>query len=347
MKALIMAAGYGTRLEPLTKGVPKPMVLVVNKPILEYNIELLQKFGIKEICMNIHYHPEQIENYFQDGSRFGVSLTYSYEEKLLGTAGGVKKMAELMGIDETFIVISSDNLTDINIGKMVAYHKSKKALVTIALTEVEDVANYGVAVMNTDGRITGFQEKPAKEEAQSKWANAGIYIFEPEVLDLIPDGNFYDFGKELFPKLVEAQGSIFGYQMVEYWGDVGNIEAYLKTNADALQGLVCVKISGRKTAPDLYLGKGTKVHKSAIFEGVTFIGDRTDIGKNTKIIGTSVIGDMCIIGNDVVIKNSIIWPDTYIGPGSFIEESIVGSWCHLKEHTHLGKLTVLENRSNL
>jgi len=347
VKALIMAAGYGTRLEPLTKAVPKPMVLVVNKPILQYNLELLRRFGIKDLCMNIHYHPEQMEHFFQDGNNFGVNLTYSFEEKLMGTAGGVKKMADLMDISKTFIVFSSDLVTDINLSKLVAYHKKKKALVTIALTEVEEVEEYGVVILEEDGRISGFQEKPSPKEALSKWANAGIYICEPEVLDLIPDGEFYDFGKELFPKIIEAKERIFGYKMVEYWGDIGNLECYLKTNFDVLDGRVRTKIEGKKVSKDLYLGKGARVAKNALFEGKIYIGARTNIEDNVKIIGPSVIGDMCIVSHDAVIKNSIIWPDTYIGPGAYIENSIVGSWCHVDAEVCMQESTVAGNRCHI
>ena len=216
MKALIMAAGYGTRLEPLTLAVPKPMVPIVNFPTMQHNLELLKKYGFTDVTANIHYHPEQIENYFGDGAKFGVNLSYSFEEKLLGTAGGVKLMAETIAkIDGTFVVLSSDALTDINLHRLTEFHKQKKALVTVALCQVGDVREFGVVIQDETGRITGFQEKPAPEAALSSLANTGIYVFEPEILKLIPDGP-YDFGRQLFPQLVAEKAAIYGYKMVEY-----------------------------------------------------------------------------------------------------------------------------------
>jgi mannose-1-phosphate guanylyltransferase/mannose-1-phosphate guanylyltransferase/phosphomannomutase len=198
MKALILAAGYGTRLEPLTLAVPKPMAPIVNLPTMQHNIELLKQHGCREIVANIHYYPEQIENYFGDGHVFGVNIQYSYEERLLGTAGGVKRMAGIARAGETFVVLSSDALTSINLGRMLAYHREKKALATVALSRVADVREFGVVLHDESGRITGFQEKPDPAVALSDLANTGIYIFEPEILAMIPDG-FYDFGKQLFP----------------------------------------------------------------------------------------------------------------------------------------------------
>lgn len=195
MKAFILAAGYGTRLEPLTLAVPKPMVPIVNLPTMQHNLELLKKHRFSDVTANIHYYPEQIENYFGDGSAFGVNLAYSFEEELLGTAGGVKWMAgKIARVNDAFLVLSSDALTCINLERMVEYHKSKKALATIALARVPDVSEFGIVIQDPDGKVIGFQEKPKPEVAQSDLANAGIYIFEPEVLDLIPDG-FYDFGR--------------------------------------------------------------------------------------------------------------------------------------------------------
>jgi mannose-1-phosphate guanylyltransferase len=248
MIALIMAAGYGTRLEPLTYAVPKPMIPIVNIPAMQHNIELLKRHGYKNIIANIHYHPEQIRNYFCDGTEFGVNLTYSYEENLLGTAGGVRKMAvEIAEVEDTFIVMSSDALTDINLKRLINFHKKNRSLFTMALAKVSEVSEFGVVIQDNDGKISGFQEKPKQEEAKSNLVNAGIYVIEPEILKRIPEG-FYDFGKQLFPRLVEEQAAFYGYPMVGYWSDVGGLGKYIDSSYDAMKGALQVRIPGRRVA---------------------------------------------------------------------------------------------------
>jgi NDP-sugar pyrophosphorylase family protein len=342
MKALILAAGYGTRLEPLTLAVPKPMVPIVNLPTMQHNIELLRRHGFCDIVANVHYYPEQIENYFSDGFDFNVNLSYSYEKALLGTAGGVKQMARRCDrIKETFLVLSSDALTDINLNKMVEYHKRKQALVTIALAKVEDVKDFGVASLESDNRIVGFQEKPKPEEALSNLANTGIYIFEPEVLDLIPDG-FYDFGKQLFPTLIKERAPIFGYKMVEYWSDVGGIDKYVYSNYDAMKGTVQIRVPGRKIAASTWVGEREEIDPSARFEGSVIIGDRCKIGKDVYI-KDAVIGGKCFIADGSAITGSVIWSDTYTGVEAQIAGSVIGSFCHIGAKAKINPGSVLAN----
>ncbi|MFA6548695.1 MAG: NDP-sugar synthase [Candidatus Margulisiibacteriota bacterium] len=341
MKALIMAAGYGTRLEPLTLAVPKPMIPILNLPTMQHNIELLKRHGIHDIVANIHYHPEQIENYFGDGHAFGVNLSYSYEEKLLGTAGGVKKMGK--GLKETFLVLSSDALTDINLGRMLAYHQEKKALITIALARVKDVSGLGVVLQDDDGKITGFQEKPRPEEAKSDLVNTGIYIMEPAVLDLIPEG-FYDFGKELFPRLVAEKADLFAYPMVEYWSDVGGLDKYICSNYDALEGRVQIHIPGQRISSATWMGEREAVDPSARFEGVVVIGDRCRIGANVYL-KDAVIGDKCVIEEGAVITGSVIWSDVLIENGAQINQSVIGSWCQVGVKAVISEGSIISNRS--
>lgn len=343
MKAFILAAGYGKRLEPLTLAVPKPMVPIVNLPTMQHNLELLKKHGFHNIIANIHYHPEQIENYFGDGLGFGVNLSYSYEEELLGTAGGVKRMAQKVAkVDDMFIVLSSDALTDINLNKLVDYHKQKKALATMALTRVSNVSEFGVAVLDKDGKIVGFQEKPNPGAALSDLANAGIYVFEPEILDMIPDG-FYDFGRELFPRLIEEGAALYGYKMVEYWNDVGGLEKYIQSNYDAMKGAVQIKVPGRKVGSYLWIGDRERIDPSSRFEWSVVIGDRCSIGKDVYI-KDAVIGDKCVIESGSVITGSVLWPDVVVSAGAKVAGSVIGSFCHIGRGASIQPGSVIANR---
>lgn len=343
MKALIMAAGYGTRLEPLTLAVPKPMAPIVNRPTMQHNLELLKKYGLTEITANIHYHPEQIENYFGDGRKYGVKLNYSFEEKLLGTAGGVRQMARsVAGIAGTFIVLSSDALTDINLKRLIEYHKRKKALATVALSEVADVREFGVVIQDADGRITGFQEKPAPEAALSRLANTGIYVFEPEVLDLIPDGP-YDFGRQLFPRLVEERAAIFGYRTVGYWNDVGGLDKYVQSNYDAMSGAVRIGVPGRRHGGSTWIGEREKIDGSARFEGSVIIGSHCTIGRDVYL-KDAVLGDKCVVEEGAVIAGSILWSNITVGRRAEVREAVVGGFSYLGEKAQVGPGAVIANR---
>lgn len=345
--ALIMAAGYGTRMEPLTLAVPKPMVYIANKPAMQHNIELIARYGIRKAVCNIHYFPEQIENYFFDGEEFGISMSYSFEENLLGTAGGVRRMGrEIEHIDNTFLVLSSDALTDINLHKLIKCHKEKKALATVALAEVEDPSQFGVVVLDDkDNRITAFQEKPKKEEALSNLVNTGIYIFEPEILDMIPEGKFYDFGKELFPKMIEQDKRLFGYKMTGYWSDVGGLGAYVKANQDVLNGHVRVIVPGKKTCSCTWIGRHSRIAPSARFKGGVIIGDRAVIEDGVELENV-VIGDRVLVSKGSKVSDSVIWSDTIILSANQIRESVIGSWCYIGQEAGVNS-AVIGNRCRL
>jgi len=314
MRAFVMAAGVGSRLEPLTLAVPKPMVPICNIPVMEYNIRLLKKYGIKDITANLHYFPEQIEDYFDSGSNFGVKMIYSFEKELMGTAGGVKKMAKVSKYsgDGPVIILSADVLTNIDLGRLLAYHKKKKAAATIALIEVDDPSEFGVVVTDKSGRIRTFQEKPKKEEALSSLVNSGIYILEKKVVDLIPPDAFYDFGKQLFPLLVENGLPFYAYHSKAYWKDVGNVGNYKSANFDLLKR-------------PLLVGKGSVISKKA------------------KISGKVVIGDRCVIEDGAHIKDSIIWSDTVIGANVTIVSNIIGSNCNIGRDSFIKEGSVIAN----
>jgi len=346
-KAFIMAAGYGTRLEPLTFAIPKPMVPIVNKPTMQHNIELLRRHGIRRIVANIHYHPEQIVNYFSDGDDFGVDLSYSYEETLMGTAGGVFRMGKVVEkIDDTFLVLSSDALTDINLRALIEFHKSKKALATIALSSVDNVEQFGVVEVDKDSRILSFQEKPKASDSASNLANTGIYVFEPEILEMIPPDKFYDFGKELFPKLMAEKAAIYGYHMVEYWSDVGNLKAYIQANYDAMKGSVRLRVPGKKTSACVWLGKNCRVDPSVKFEGCVIIGDRCEV-RAQAYIKDSVIGKMSVVGMGARLNGTIVWSDSFISKNSKIDKSVIGNWCFVGDGVEIGKNSVISNRCKI
>lgn len=259
MKAMVLAAGLGIRLRPLTDEIPKPMVLVVNKPVMEHVVELLQAHGITQLFVNLHYHAETIRRYFTDGSRWQVDLWHSHEKELMGTAGGVKKVEPFFK-DGTFVVICGDILTDINLSRLIAFHRDKKALATIALTKAEDPSKYGVVVTDKMGRIQDFQEKPSRQEALSNLVSCGIYVLEPEIFNYIPQDKFYDFGRDLFPLLLRRKKRIYGFLHDYYWLDIGTLGAYVKGNFDALTGRVKVKLPGTPVKENIWVGEEAEVH---------------------------------------------------------------------------------------
>lgn len=224
MKAMILAAGEGTRLRPLTLERPKPMLPIGGKPLLEHIIDLLKRHGIREIAINLCYKPQAVIGYFGDGRRFGVEITYSIESPILGTAGAVKKLQDYF--DKTFIVVYGDLLTDLDITSLVEYHKGRGGMVTVALYKVENPSACGLVDLNERGRIQRFVEKPPPEEVFTDLANAGVYVVEPDVIDHIPSDTLYDFGQDLFPALLERGVPVYGYPIKDYLIDIGTLEKY-------------------------------------------------------------------------------------------------------------------------
>lgn len=342
MKAMILAAGVGSRLEPLTCNIPKPMVPVVNRPAMEHIINLLVKHGITEVAANLWYLPEKIQEYFGDGSKFGVELRYSIEKELMGTAGGVKKLEPFL--NDTFVIISGDAVTDVNIWDMIDYHKKVGAIATIALKEVADPRQFGVVITGEDGKIKAFQEKPQPEEALSHLANTGIYVFEPEIFKMIPADTVFDFGKELFPQLVEAGAAFYGYPMKGYWCDIGSLTQYRLAHYDILKGSVKMEIPGNWHANAVYVGDRTTIAPTARIGSKVVIGSNCHIGDGVEIFGETVIGDNCLIEEGTAIFGSIIWGNTKIGSRARLVECVVGSECYLKEDSVIGAGVILSDK---
>ncbi len=335
MKAVIMAGGKGTRLRPLTCNKPKPMVPIVNRPMMEHIMYLLKKNGINEVLITLFYLPELIQNYFGDGSDFGIKIRYSLEESPLGTAGSVKKI--INDLTDTFLVISGDALTDINLEEAVRFHKAKQAKATIVLTKVSNPLEYGVVIADQKGEVKRFLEKPGWGEVFSDTVNTGIYILEPEIFDLFEAGKEFDFSKNLFPMLLERGDKICGYVAGGYWSDIGNLEQYREAHYDVLTGKVKVSIPGREVKPGIWLGDSVEIDPEACVEGPILLGDYCRVKAGARVEGFSVVGNYGIINEGTSIKRGIIWNHCYVGPHSEIRGGIL---CH---HTYLkGKNAVYE-----
>lgn len=305
MKAVIMAGGEGSRLRPLTCNRPKPMVPIVNKPVMEHIIELLKKHGICDIAVTLAYMPQIIKDYFGDGSEFGVNLKYYTEDIPLGTAGSVKNAEDFL--DETFVVISGDALTDINLNNALEFHKKSNALVTIVLKKVENPIEYGVVVTHTDGRINRFLEKPSWGEVFSDTVNTGIYFMEPKVLSYIKKDQLFDFSKDLFPILMEDYKPLYGFVTEDYWCDIGDINAYITVNNDILEKKVSVKIDEKEIRQGVWVGNGAEIAKDVVIRPPVLIGKNSVISAGSTIGSYSIIGEANHIHENSSIKKSILW----------------------------------------
>jgi mannose-1-phosphate guanylyltransferase len=336
-KAMILAAGQGTRVRPLTKDVPKPMIPILGKPVLEYIIEHLARHGVKEIMINVAFMHHKIEEYFGDGQRWGVEIGYSYEgtydhgdilPKPKGSAGGMKYIQDNSGFfDETTLVLCGDAIIDLDITAAVAEHKAKGAIATVVALNVprEEVKNYGIVVTDDHGRITSFQEKPKPEEAKSTMASTGIYIFEPAVLDHVPSGKVYDIGGELFPDLT-AKGLPFFAQNREFnWIDIGRVTDYWSVLQRVLRGEVeQMQVPGKEVKPGVWVGINTRIDWDQVeIEGPVYIGSSVKLEPGSKIIGPSWIGHGSHLRANSTVTRSVLFEYTRIGAGMAFAEMII------------------------
>lgn len=321
MKAVIMAGGEGTRLRPLTCNIPKPMMPIMEKPVMEYAIELLKQYGIHEIAVTLQYLPDEIINYFGDGRDFGVNLRYYTENSPLGTAGSVKNAESFL--DDTFIVISGDALTDIDLSKAIAFHKEKDSVATLVLKEVAVPLEYGVVVTEKDDRIKGFLEKPSWSEVFSDKVNTGIYILEPEVFSYYEKNQKFDFSNDLFPILMNNKRPMYGYVCEGYWCDIGNIEQYMRCHFDILKGLVKVKIKGEKYRDGIWIGENCEINHKAKIEPPAYIGSNCKVYNGAEIGPFTILGKNNIISSFVTIKRSILFDNCYVGSNAEIKGAVL------------------------
>jgi mannose-1-phosphate guanylyltransferase len=317
-KAMILAGGMSTRLYPLTKQVPKPLVPIAGEPISAHIMRWLSSFGYTEIAINIHYLSEAIEAAFGDGSRYGVNLNYLREETLMGSAGAIKPLQAFF--TGTFVVVGCDDLTDANLEALVTFHKERGAIATIGLIDADEVDQYGVVITDERGRIVEFQEKPPRGTERSKLVNTGIYVFEPEIFDYIPAATFYDFGKGVFPALLAAGANFYGMRLSgAYWRDIGTPSEYRLATADVLAGRVRLRGARATGVPaDVRLGNDVRI------EGDVRLGSNVTVGKRVRIAGPTVIGDNVSIGDEAVIERSIVWDNATLGDRAVVRDSIVG-----------------------
>ncbi|AKL97759.1 sugar phosphate nucleotidyltransferase [Endomicrobium proavitum] len=320
MKAFVLAAGVGARLRPLTSEIPKPMVPILGKPALCHTFENLKKYGFTDICVNLFHKAENITRYFANANTC-VNLNYSREQKLLGTAGAVRKNADFF--DDTFVVMSGDGLSDVNLKNILNFHKKKKALVTIALKKIDARFDYGITLTGKDGKVKSFVEKPFWKDVFANTVNTGIYVCEPEIFDFIPKNKFFDFGSDLFPLLLKNKKNVFGFVMNEYWTDIGNIFEYKKGVFDALDGKVAINISGEKKRSG-FIAKNAKIDKSAKISRPCFIGNNVTVGKNAVLNPYSVLLDNVVVGKSAIIGKSIVWSGSVVGKNSKIDNTVAG-----------------------
>ena len=294
MKAMVLAAGKGTRLFPLTGVLPKPMAPVADKPIIQHIFELLSRTGVDETHANVHHLADVILDHYREETKVGSM---------------------------------DDALTDVDVREVVDFHKEKKAAATIALTPVEDTTEYGVAVLDKEKSIVGFQEKPGPEEAISNLANTGIYVLEPKALSYVPEGAFFDFAKDLFPRLLEAGERVAGYDVSgSYWSDIGNLTAYKEAQRDVLAGLVKVEVDGELWGRNVWIGEKARIHPSAYgrIEGKAFIGTGAEVGPDASLSKGATVGRHCRVGGGATVRGSVLLPGATVGAGAYLKDCVIG-----------------------
>ena len=329
MKAVIMAGGEGTRLRPLTSNQPKPMLPMANIPMMEHVVNLLRQHGFEDIVVTVAFMANAIRTYFGDGSEFGVRMVYATEATPLGTAGSVRNAQE--ELDERFLVISGDVLTDIDLSEVVAFHEKRGALATLALKAVDNPLEFGIVITREDGSVERFLEKPTWGQVFSDTINTGIYVLEPEIFDFIPEGRPVDFSGESFPAVLEAGKPLYGYVADGYWEDVGNLEAYLRSHQDILDQRVHVDIAGFQLRPRVWLGKGAEIDPTVTIDGPAIIGDNCVVGPGAWLGEYCTLGRNIRIGDNAVLQRSVVHDNAYLGSAVRIEGSVIGRGTDLRQ----------------
>ncbi|WP_433323436.1 sugar phosphate nucleotidyltransferase [Spirillospora sp. CA-294931] len=323
MKAVVMAGGEGTRLRPMTANQPKPLLPLINQPIMEHVLRLLKRHGFDETVVTVQFLAALIRNYFGDGEELGMSLSYATEEMPLGTAGSVKNAAEALR-DDRFLVISGDALTDMDLTDLVRFHEENDALVTIGLKRVPDPLEFGIIICDEDGRIQRFLEKPTWGQVFSDTVNTGIYVMEPEVLDHVADGESVDWSGDVFPKLLAEGARLFGYVADCYWEDVGTHESYLKAQADLLSGLVDVELGAFEVMPGVWVSEGAEVDPEAILKGPLYIGDYAKVEAGAELREFTVLGSNVVVKEGAFLHRAVVHDNVFIAPSTNLRGCVIG-----------------------
>jgi mannose-1-phosphate guanylyltransferase len=308
---MVMAAGFGTRLLPLTDYLPKQLLPVANRPVMHHLVNLLRRHGFTELGVNIHHLADAFKAYFGDGSALGVSIRWSEEDELLGTAGGVKALEDFWG-GERILVTSGDGLHDVDLTELVRQHERTGALATLVVKPVRDPSQYGVVLTDRTTQIVGFQEKPLPDEAESNLASCGIYVLEPEILAQIPTGELYDFGNDVFPRVVQKEGALHAFTTMSYWNDVGGLDDLRRGSLDAVSGRVQVEIPGERLEPGIWAEDGCAIDATATLEGPLAMGRNAVIERDAIVRGPCAIGAHSRIGVGAAIRSAVLLPGSVV-----------------------------------
>jgi mannose-1-phosphate guanylyltransferase/phosphomannomutase len=323
MKAVVMAGGEGTRLRPMTSSMPKPLLPVVNRPIMAHVLKLLKRHGLTDVVVTVQFLASLVRNYFGDGDDMGMAITYANEETPLGTAGSVKNAEDGLR-DDTFLVISGDALTDIDLGDLIRFHRDSSALVTVCLKRVPNPLEFGITIVDDDGRVERFLEKPTWGQVFSDTVNTGIYVMEPEVFDYVAAGEVVDWSGDVFPQLLKEGRPIFGYVADGYWEDVGTHESYVQAQADVLEGKVDVEIDGFEMAPGVWVAEGAEVDPGAILKGPLYIGDYAKVEAGAELREHTVIGSNVVVKSGAFLHRAIVHDNVYVGPQTNLRGCVIG-----------------------
>jgi mannose-1-phosphate guanylyltransferase/mannose-1-phosphate guanylyltransferase/phosphomannomutase len=316
MKAMVLAAGLGTRLRPITYEIPKPMVPVLDGPVMAHVVGMLERQGFTDLVANLHHHPDVIRGYFGD------RLQYRYERELLGRAGGVRNARDFFG-DDLVVVVSGDVLTDIDVNALVERHRSAGGIATLAVKRVDDPRELGVVVHGSDGRVEGFQEKPDPAEALSDVGNCGIYCFSPEIFDYFPDTPFAEWDEDVLPALLAAKAPLYTHEIDGYWNDVGSIERLRQGTWDALEGRLWLDVAGEPAANGATAGEGSSLDGVDV-EGHVWVGSNVSFGEGVRLIGPVAIGDGCSVGDGAALRDTIVFPGARVGAGEVLLGALHG-----------------------
>jgi len=318
-----MAGGEGTRLRPMTANQPKPLLPVVNRPIMEHVLRLLKRHGFDETVVTVQFLASLVRTYFGDGDELGMHLSYATEETPLGTAGSVKNAEDALK-DDSFLVISGDALTDIDLGAVVAAHRDRGALVTVCLKRVPDPLEFGIVITDEEDRIERFLEKPTWGQVFSDTVNTGIYVMEPEVFAHVAKNESVDWSGDVFPALLAAGAPVFGYVAEGYWEDVGTHDSYLRAQADVLNRQVQVDIDGFEVAPGIWIGEGADVDPEAVLKGPLCIGDYAKVEAGAELREFSVLGNNVVVKGGAFLDRAVVHDNVFIGPQASLRGCVIG-----------------------